>query len=124
MGNKVLLSEMHNKTFWIEKIQAELDELKRYRYGGRSEKIEERIEQLEIALDDLFIDQAMDRIDEEKKQKEKQEKQKGRPATHKKKRKTSNVRKSLPEQLPRERHQHDTYPEVGPISGLAAFNEI
>ncbi len=33
IGNKVLLSEVHHKTLWIEKIQAELDELKRYRYG-------------------------------------------------------------------------------------------
>ena len=104
-GNKVLLSEVHNKTLWIEKIQAELDELKRYRYGRRSEKIEQRIEQLEMALDDLYIDQALDRIEEEKK--EQQKKQEAPPATPKKKRKTSEARKSLPEHLPRERHQHD-----------------
>lgn len=104
IGNKVLLSEVHHKTVWIEKLKAELAELKRYRYGRMSEKMESRIDQLEIMLDELAADDAI-----EKSEQERLKKQKAPPAEapSPKKRRTSPERKSLPFHLPRERVEHE-----------------
>jgi transposase len=71
IGNKVLLSEVHHKTVWIEKLKGELAELKRNRYGRSSEKVEKRIDQLEIMLDEIAIGEAADRIEQEHLKKQK-----------------------------------------------------
>jgi transposase len=51
-------TEIHNKTILIEKLRAELDVLKRDRFGRSSEKLERRIDQLELCIEDLEIDVA------------------------------------------------------------------
>jgi transposase len=103
IGNKVLLSEVHHKTLWIEKLKAELAELRRYRYGRMSEKMENRIDQLEIMLEEIEIGEVADRLEQER-----LKKQKTPPVgpTPTRKRRTSPERKSLPEHLPRERVEH------------------
>jgi len=105
IGNEVLLSEVHHKTLWIEKLQSELAELKRNRYGRSSEKIERRIDQLEIMLEEIEIGEAADRLEEERLKKQKVPPSE-KPVT-KKKARTSSERKSLPDHLPRERVDHD-----------------
>jgi transposase len=100
VGNEVLLSEVHHKTLWIEKLQAELAELKRNRYGRSSEKIENRIDQLEIMLEEIEIGEVADRLEQER-----LKKQKRPPAARK--RRPSSERASLPEHLPRERVEHE-----------------
>jgi len=104
IGNKVLLSEVHHKTVWIEKLKGELAELKRNRYGRSSEKVEKRIDQLEIMLDEIAIGEAADRIDQERLKKQKTPPDE-KSATRK--RRTSLERASLPEHLPRERVEHE-----------------
>jgi transposase len=102
-GNKVLLSEVHHKTVWIEKLKSELAELKRNRYGRSSEKVERRIDQLEMMLEEIEIGEAADRIEREK-----IEKQKAPPAEKPtKKKRTAPERASLPLHLPRERIEHE-----------------
>ena len=104
IGNKVLLSEVHHKTLWIEKLQAELAELKRNRYGRSSEKMENRIEQLEIMLEEIEIGEIADRLEQKRLKKQKPPPVEPTPT---KKRRTSPERKSLPEHLPRERVEHE-----------------
>lgn len=104
VGNKVLLSEVHHKTLWIEKLQAELAELKRNRYGRSSEKIENRIDQLEIMLEEIEIGEVADRLEQERLKKQKTPPVEPTPT---RKRRTSPERKSLPEHLPRERVEHE-----------------
>jgi transposase len=103
-GNKVLLSEVHHKTLWIEKLKAELAELKRNRYGRSSEKVERRIDQLEMMLEEIEIGEAADRIEREKIERQKAPPAE-KPATRKKR--TSPERASLPLHLPRERVEHE-----------------
>lgn len=104
VGNDVLLSEVHHKTLWIEKLQSELAELKRNRYGRSSEKIENRIDQLEIMLEEIEIGEVADRLEQERLKKQKTPSAMP-PATRK--RRTSSERASLPEHLPRERVEHE-----------------
>jgi transposase len=104
VGNDVLLSEVHHKTLWIEKLQSELAELKRNRYGRSSEKMENRIDQLEIMLEEIEIGEVADRLEQERLKKQKTPPVSS-PATRK--RRTSSERASLPEHLPRERVEHE-----------------
>ena len=104
VGNEVLLSEVHHKTLWIEKLKAELAELKRNRYGRSSEKMENRIDQLEIMLEDIEIGEVADRLEQERLKKQETPSVE-KPATRKPR--ASSERKSLPEHLPRERVEHE-----------------
>lgn len=104
IGNEVLLSEVHHKTLWIEKLKAELAELKRNRYGRSSEKMENRIDQLELMLEEIEIGEVADRLEQERLKKQKTPPVES-PAT--KKPRASSERKSLPEHLPRERVEHE-----------------
>jgi transposase len=104
IGNDVLLSEVHHKTLWIEKLKTELAELKRNRYGRSSEKMESRIDQLEIMLEEIEIGEVADRLEQERLKKQKMPSAEPMPI---RKRRTSQERKSLPEHLPRERIEHE-----------------
>jgi transposase len=104
IGNKVLLSEVHHKTVWIEKLKGELAELKRNRYGRSSEKVEKRVDQLEMMLEEIEIGEAADRIEQEHLKKQKTPPDE-KSATRK--RRTSPERASLPEHLPHERVEHE-----------------
>ena len=53
-----LKDEIYAKTLHIEKLKAELALLRRARYGRSSEKLDEKIEQMELQIDDLEEAQA------------------------------------------------------------------
>jgi transposase len=54
-------SEIHDKTVLIEKLKAQIDALKRNRFGRSSEKLERQIDQLEFALEEIEIDAVHDK---------------------------------------------------------------
>lgn len=62
-------AEIYDKTVLIEKLKAELDVLKRNRFGRSSEKLERKIDQLEFALEELQIDAAEEAYEDGVKQK-------------------------------------------------------
>jgi transposase len=88
-----LEAERHNTLHlrtWIEKLKLEIARLKRMQFGRSSERLSERIEQLELIVEDLETSQAQVSSPN------------AGPAE-----KTPPVRKSLPEHLPRETVNHE-----------------
>jgi transposase len=89
---------LHLRT-WIEKLKLEIARLKRMQFGRSSEKLDERIEQLELIVEDLETSQAQ-----------------AAPIKAGVAEKTPPVRKPLPEHLPRETVTHEpasSCPECG-----------
>ena len=84
---------------WIEKLKLEIARLKRMQFGRSSEKLSDRIEQLELIVEDLETSQAQ-----------------VSPARIVPAQKTPPVRRPLPEHLPRETFNHEpdaSCPECG-----------
>src|SRR5512138_49106 len=77
---------------WIEKLKLEIARLKRMQFGRSSERLGERIDQLELIVEDLETSQAQARPD-------------SAPAE-----KRAPVRKPLPAHLPRETVRHESEP--------------
>jgi len=75
---------------WIEKLKLEILRLRRMQFGRSSEKLSERIEQLELIVEDLETSQAQ-----------------ASPPRARSAEKTPPVRKPLPEHLPRETVTHE-----------------
>jgi len=93
-------AEIYEKALHIEKLKAQLAELRRARFGRSSEQIARDVEQLELALEDLEKDQA-------RRGQSASEPRTARvkPDTGTSAREAAN-RKPLPEHLPRERVEH------------------
>src|SRR5271167_4809696 len=90
-------AEIYAKTLHIEKLKMQLAVLRRDRFGQSSEKLDYKIDQLELLIGDLEEGQAEsdERIDA------------AQPASAPRKEKLQPVRKPLPDHLPRERVEHD-----------------
>jgi transposase len=90
---KLALAQQHtlHLSTWIEKLKLEIARLKRMQFGRSSERLGERIEQLELIVEDLEASQAQTRP--------------ASPPPVSEKR--SPVRKSLPTHLPRETVRHE-----------------
>ena len=90
--------EIYEKTLHIEKLKAQLAELRRARFGRSSEQLAQEAEQLELALEEL-----------ESSEDHRQPSSERLPAAirrAKAEREAAN-RKPLPDHLPRERVEHD-----------------
>ncbi len=81
--------ELYLRT-WIEKLKLEIARLRRMQFGRSSEKLSERIEQLELIVEDLETSQAQ-----------------ASPPRAPSAEKTPPARKPLPEHLPRETVTHE-----------------
>ena len=90
-------AEIYEKALHIEKLKAQLAELRRARFGRSSEQIARDVEQLELALEDLEKDQARRGQSASEPRTAGVNSDTGTTA-----RETAN-RKPLPEHLPRER---------------------
>jgi transposase len=90
---KLALAQQHtlHLSAWIEKLRLEITRLKRMQFGRSSERLGERIEQLELIVEDLEASQAHARPVSPL------------PAVEK----SIPVRKPLPAQLPRETVRHE-----------------
>jgi transposase len=103
--NSVLKDEVYAKSLHIEKLKAELALLKRARYGRSSEKLDEKIEQLDLRVDDL-----------EEAEAESRERRQSVSAPSAPRERSHPVRQALPAHLPREHVLHDAAcvcPECG-----------
>ncbi len=96
--NGILKDEVYAKTLHVEKLKAELALLRRARYGRSSEKLDSKIEQIELLVDDLEECQAQDSA---------RHRADAAAAPSVRRERLQPVRKSLPEHLPRERIEHD-----------------
>lgn len=92
--NGVLKDEVYAKTLHIEKLKAELAMLRRARYGRSSEKLEGKIEQLDMLVDDAEETEAQGAA------RRQSSASSGRPE------KAHPVRQAFPEHLPREVIEH------------------
>jgi transposase len=100
-----LKDEVYAKTLHIEKLKAELALLRRARYGRSSEKLDEKIEQMELQIDDL-----------EEAQAESEGRSNATVLSATRRERTPAGRQPLPEHLPRETIEHDAAcvcPECG-----------
>ena len=92
-------AELYAKTLYIEKLKMQLAELRRARFGRSSEKLDDKIAQLELMIGDIEEGQAEsnERTDA------------ARPvgSVAAKREKIQPVRKPLPDHLPRERVEHE-----------------
>ena len=103
--NGVLKDEVYAKSLHIEKLKAELALLRRARFGRSSEKLDSKIEQMELLADDLEEDRG-----------ESVERRNAAAMPSARREKSVPVRKPLPSHLPRERVEHDAAcvcPECG-----------
>lgn len=98
--------KLHSRDTFIEKLKAQLDVLKRARFGASSEKIERSIEQLELALEDIEAADAETTVPSSTAT---PASQKGKPS-----------RQPLPDHLPRHDVVHDTVCAC-PVCGGAQF---
>ncbi|MGH1483821.1 MAG: IS66 family transposase [Geminicoccales bacterium] len=101
----------------IEQLQLNLDKLKRSQFGQSSEKIQRRIDQLELALEDLQTDRAAEKAEADNDADD-------QPEDGNKKDKKKRGRKKLPADLPRERSvldPGDVCPDCG--GGLRLLGE-
>ena len=89
--------ELYLRT-WIEKLKLEIARLRRMQFGRSSEKLSERIEQLELIVEDLETSQAQ-----------------ASPPRAPSAQKTPPARKPLPEHLPRETVTHEPAVTAGSI---------
>jgi transposase len=110
-----LQAEIHAKTLHIEKLRAELAVLRRARFGRSSEKLDQAIDQLELAIGDLEEGEA------EAKGRAAAERV-GSPASRRPDRQPSG-RKPLPEYLPRETVVHEP-PCACPSCGGTTLSKI
>jgi len=94
-------AEIYEKTLYIEKLKAQLAQLRRARFGRSSERLDEA-EQLELALEDLEREQGQ-RQQSSEALSSAGDATKTRPSPS---REAAN-RKPLPDHLPRERIEHD-----------------
>jgi transposase len=95
-------AEIYEKTLYIEKLKAQLAELRRSRFGRSSERLAAETEQLELALEDLEREQGQrQQSSEARSSAECPAKAKPSPL-----REAAN-RKPLPDHLPRERVEHN-----------------
>lgn len=108
-------AELHAKTLHIEKLKAQLAELRRARFGRSSEKLDQAIEQLELLLGDIEEAQAQSEG--------RREALLQTAASSPKKERVQPVRKALPEHLPRERVEHEASC-VCPQCGSTALTRI
>ena len=93
----------------IEQLQLNLDKLKRSQFGQSSEKLQHQIDQLELALEDLQTDRAVEQAEADSDAGDQAE-------DGNKKGKKKRGRKKLPAHLPRERSvldPGDTCPDCG-----------
>ena len=97
--NGALKDEVHYKAVHIEKLKIELALLRRARFGRSSEKLDRKIEQLELQIDDLETVEAA-RVA----RREAEADRRGVAAPRRER--VQPVRKPLPEHLPRERIEH------------------
>jgi transposase len=94
-----LKNELYAKTLHIEKLKMQLAELRRARFGRSSEKLDDKIAQLELLIGDSEEGQAESR--------ERTEATKPAGSSAPKRDKIQPVRKPLPDHLPRERVEHE-----------------
>jgi transposase len=94
-------AELYAKTLHIEKLKAQLAQLKRARYGRSSEKLDNDIEQLELLIGELEEGRAEDG--------ERTEAVRAAAASPSAPRQARSqpIRRALPEHLPRERMEHE-----------------
>jgi len=95
-------AEIYEKTLYIQKLKAQLAELRRARFGRSSEQIARDVEQLELALEDLEREQGQ-------RQQSSGALSSAGDATKTRlspSREAAN-RKPLPDHLPRERIEHE-----------------
>jgi transposase len=91
-----LKDEVYAKTLHIEKLKTELALLRRARYGRSSEKLDEKIEQMELHIDDL-----------EEAQAESEGRSNATVLSATRRERAPPGRQPLPEHLPRETIEHD-----------------
>ena len=92
--NSVLKDEVYAKTLHIEKLKAELAMLRRARYGRSSEKLDEKIEQMDLLVDDIEETEAQSAAKRQS------------AASPERRAKAHPVRQAFPEHLPREVIEH------------------
>lgn len=93
--NSVLKDEVYAKTLHIEKLKAELAMLRRARYGRSSEKLDEKIEQMDLLIEDMEETEAQSAAKRQS------------SASPERREKVHPVRQAFPEHLPREVIEHD-----------------
>lgn len=88
--------ELYAKTLHIEKLKAQLAQMKRAYFGRSSEKLGAQVEQMELLIGELEESRALDTARRE-----------ATNASPSRREKTHPVRQVLPAHLPRERVEHD-----------------